>query len=1470
MAIKNKTSSKIIGIQFSILSPDEIIRNSVAEITSKETYNGFKPKVGGLFDPRMGVIDPGLICPTDGENYINCPGYFGHIILAKPVFWVQYLSTVIKVLKCVCFKCSKLLIEKEEYSFLDNYLHSKRWDKFNKIISNLKIKRCGECTNKGCGCLQPNKIIKEGYSSIIGKWDNDMTLKFTPELIIKIFKKISQEDIEFMGLSYKWARPEWMICQVQPVPPPSVRPSVTHDGQQRSEDDLTHIMINIIKYNNILKEKLKSPDVTEAIIEPWTSVLQYYISTLIDNKIPGTPSVTQRSGRPLKSISERHKGKIGRVRGNLMGKRVDFSARSVITPDPELSIVELGVPKKIAMNITKPIYVTEENKDYLLFLIKNGPDKYPGAKILEKKNGENISLRYIDRENVNIQIGDCVHRHMLDGDYVLFNRQPTLHRMSMMSHVVKVLNKGDTFRMNVADTKPYNADFDGDEMNMHMPQNDEAEMELKHLAAIPYQIVSPGNNNSIIGIFQDSLLGSYLLTRKNVKFTRKEAMNLIEKTINPDISIFNDKTKEYYTCHEIISTILPNITLKYKLNDDEDNIENNINIQNGIMKSGQINKGVYGKSGKGLLQRIYNDYSCIHCQEFIDNIQSIVTEYMKTTGFSVGMSDLIAGDLTKKKIISIIKDKKKEVSKLIDDIHFGIYENKSGLSNRDHFEGEVNNILNNASKETSKNSMENLEKDNRFITIITCGSKGNDLNMSQMISCLGQQNVENKRIPYSFTNRTLPHFQQFDDNPEARGFVESSFIEGLTPEELFFHAMGGRVGLIDTAVKTSTTGYIQRRLIKGLEDIQIMYDRTVRNNKNKIIQYSYGSTNMDTVHIENINLDLFSKSIEDIYKMFYYDYKHKVSKLFFTKETISRFKKEENVLKERITSEIKKIIYNRDYFVENVLENFNDTIIYLPISFQQTITNIKNNFEINNESLSDITPYEIYTLLDNYYERLSIYKPCKLFKLCYYYYLNPHRLIYTHKYNRDAVHHLLKHISLKYKKSIVNPGEMVGMISAQSIGEPTTQMTLNTFHYAGVASKSNVTRGVPRMEELLSLTRNIKNPSITIYMNEYEEEDKESVFKLINKIEHIKLNNIVEKCEIYYSANGEIDDSENNILDFYNDIKTILSDVTKEEDLKYNNWILKIHFDKQNMIDLNIDIQEIHYVLKESFEEKICCYYNDMNETNIILNIKIPLNTKEKDDETDNIYMIKSFQEKILNNIVIRGIKDIDKVNIREINQYMKMNNDEGKFENKKIYVLDTIGSNLKEILTLDFIDYKRTFSNNIIEMQEVLGIEAARKCLFNEIKEVMEFGGTYINHHHINLLCDRMTCNKKMVSIFRHGINNDNIGPIAKASFEETTEMFLRAAKHGELDEMRGVSANVMCGQTGYYGTSSFSVYLNTQEIQNLSYKSVKEEKDINILNELYMNKNPCSIENIKLNNNLSLLGNIQEEKDNDYSLDI
>jgi DNA-directed RNA polymerase II subunit RPB1 len=384
--------------------------------------------------------------------------------MARPVLFIQHLKEIMKICGCICFKCSKLRIDKSQHRHIEKRSASDRWDYVSKLAT--KVKRCGEQTDDGCGCKQPDKIKLEGMATIYAIWekmdagedgDKKVSIKLTPEIILKLFKRISDEDCSFMGFSPTWSRPDWMVCQVMAVPPPAVRPSVKHDAQQRSEDDLSHILVNIIKTNKTLQEKIQN-NAPANVIDDWTTVLQYYVATQVDNKIPGVASVAQRSGRPLKSIKDRLNGKGGRMRGNLMAKRVDFSARSVITADPNISIRELGIPMKIAKNITKPVLVNAANKAFLMKLVMNGPDVYPGAKILEKKNGESITLRYVDKSSIVLEEGCIVHRHMMDGDPILFNRQPTLHRMSMMCHIARIMHRGDTFRMNVADTKPYNAD----------------------------------------------------------------------------------------------------------------------------------------------------------------------------------------------------------------------------------------------------------------------------------------------------------------------------------------------------------------------------------------------------------------------------------------------------------------------------------------------------------------------------------------------------------------------------------------------------------------------------------------------------------------------------------------------------------------------------------------------------------------------------------------------------------------------------------------------------------------------------------------------------------------------------------------------------------------------------------------------------------------------------------------------------
>ena len=1469
--IPTEKASKIVGIQFSILSPDEIRKGSVAEITSRDTYVNNKPVVGGLFDPRMGTLEPGIICPTDGLDYMQTPGYFGSIELARPLFYLQYLTIVTKILRCVCFKCSKLLISKERYKQALDMKPEDRWNFVFSLAS--KVDRCGEDTHDGCGCKQPKKIKKEGFCTLIAEWNNikgldseskeEMTLTLTPEICLKILRRISDEDVTFMGYSPIWSRPDWMICQVLAVPPPAVRPSVKHDAQQRSDDDLTHIIVNIIKTNKTLQEKIQA-NAAGNVIQDWSVLLQYYVATLVDNKIPGVAAFAQRSGRPLKSIKERLNGKHGRVRGNLMGKRVDYSARSVITPDPNLSIRELGVPKKIAMNLTSPVRVNSRNKSFLTTLVQNGPSVYPGAKILVRKSGENIYLENVDRESIVLEDGDYVHRHMMNGDPVLFNRQPTLHRMSMMCHVAKIMPRGDTFRMNVADTKPYNADFDGDEMNMHMPQDVESCSELLNLAAVPWQMISPANNKTIVGIFQDSLLGAYRFSRKDIEFSARDAMNLLMSFKKIDTALIPNSKK--ISNFEVLSQILPPLSLKYKKD------KNIVEIENGTYVSGQMDKGVLGDGSRGLLHRICNDFGNMESAAFVDNLQNIITEYMKSSAYSVGISDLIADQSTNDKIAEVITNKKREVQSLIDQTHLGIFENKSGRSNEQEFETQVNDVLGKALNQAGRIGLQSLDEDNRFVIMVKAGSKGSEINISQMISCLGQQQVDGKRVPYGFEDRTLPHYNKYDDSPQARGFVEHSFIGGLTPQELFFHAMGGRVGLIDTAVKTSQTGYIQRRLVKGLEDIKVEYDMTVRNNKQKIIQFAYGDDGFDTVKVEGQKLPIVTMSLEELYAHFQMPGSESdpLVSAVYTQSALKRLKSQKKEYATKNQALLDMIVNARKSVMIKVFKGRDNDSVNIPVAFQYIMNNVQGQQMINANSIVDITPLEAIQIIDETFERLkaiTYVQPTELFKLAFYYNLAARDLLMVKRFNRKALVVLMDKILLSYKQAIVAPGEMVGIIAAQSIGEPTTQMTLNTFHFAGVASKSNVTRGVPRIEEILSLSANPKNPSCTIHLLPQEELDQENAQRIMNRIEHTKLREVVDSISICFDPDDSqsLVETDTELLEQYLEFESTLNGCMSEQDLveekEKSKWVIRMELNVEEMLDHNITMDDINFAIKNAYHDEVDCVFSDYNTDKLVFRLRLSnhLNkkgSKKKDplDQQDEIYMLKNFQDQLLDNLVLRGIKGIDKLVPRKITDSLVL--EDGSYTRKETWVLDTIGTNLIDILGLDYIDVNRSYTNDIQEIYATLGIEAARQAIFNEISEVIEFDNTYINYHHLSILCDRMTCSDKMISIFRHGINNDDIGPIAKASFEETPEMFLKAARHGELDPMRGVSANVMCGQQGFFGTNAFSCVLDTDamaaikaEVQTL----VDEQEEIAAaFKGLAPSNDPCSITNLTIPTNV------------------
>ena len=531
-------------------------------------------------------------------------------------------------------------------------------------------------------------------------------------------------------------------------------------------------------------------------------------------------------------------------------------------------------------------------------------------------------------------------------------------------------------------------------MNLHMPQDVEAESELRNLAAVPYQIISPANNSPIIGIFQDSMLGSNRFTRKNISFDAREAMNLLmgfQRVNEEKLNKILEEQKGKVSSFQILSQIMPPLSLKYptklfKQGEDKSTSNNILEIKNGEYIRGQMEKGVLGGGSKSIIQRTTNDFSNMAASNFIDDLQNVVTEYMKSSAYSVGINDLIANEETKHKIIKEISSKKEDVKNLIDQTHLGIFENKTGRTNQDEFETQVNNILNKATQEAGSIGLKSLSKENRFVIMVNAGSKGSDLNIAQMISALGQQNVDGKRIPYGFDHRTLPHFTKYDDSPIARGFVESSYINGLSPQELFFHAMGGRVGLIDTAVKTSTTGYIQRRLIKGLEDLMVSYDMTVRTNKNKIVQFVYGDDGIDTIKVENQSIPLVKMSIQDIYS--HYNFPNDSTLLkslsnIMTSQTFKKYKKETTEMSKFSKFYTDIMIQKRNQIVANIFRYKDDSNVYCPVAFSYIINNIQHQMLINENSIIDITFVEAYHMLAECMSNLEqIYysPPTDLFK----------------------------------------------------------------------------------------------------------------------------------------------------------------------------------------------------------------------------------------------------------------------------------------------------------------------------------------------------------------------------------------------------------------------------------------------------------------------------------------------------------
>ncbi len=870
-------TKRINSIKFALLSPEEVRRMSAVKVITADTYDddGF-PIDKGLMDLHMGVIEPGLRCKTCGGKVDECPGHFGHIELAMPVIHVGFVKNIKNYLDATCRECGRIKLKDDEIEIYKQKIEEAKKMGASplellfitkKIIDDASSRPiCPHCgaEQKKITLDKPTTFREEGR-------------KLTPKEIRERLERIPDEDLPLLGMNPETARPEWMVLTVLPVPPVNVRPTITLETGERSEDDLTHKLVDIIRINQRLRENRDS-GAPQLIIEDLWELLQYHVTTYFDNQTSGIPPARHRSGRPLKTLVQRLKGKEGRFRSNLSGKRVNFSARTVISPEPFLSINEVGVPEAAARELTVPITVTEYNIEKMKEIVRRGSnpkgDKYlPGANYVIRPDGRRIKITDRNAEDVSkkLDIGWVVERHLIDGDVVLFNRQPSLHRMSMMGHLVKVM-PNRTFRFNLAVCPPYNADFDGDEMNLHVLQSEEARAEAKILMLVQEHILSPRFGGPIIGGIHDHITAMFLLTHKNPKFTKEQAIHMLSYLDYDELPEphKDENGNEFYYGKELFSLILPkDLNMEFKSKICDPSVCNNkcvhescpidayVVIRNGKLVAGTIDENAIGSMKGKLLDRIAKRGSK-EAREFIDNMTRLAVGVISYRGFTSGIDD---EDIPEEAIIQIheiIKESIKKTDELIELYKQGLLQPAPGRSVEETLEMEIMRVLAHARDEAGKIASKHLGLENSSVIMARSGARASMLNLSQMAGSIGQQSVRGQRLHRGYQDRTLPHFKRGDLGALARGFVESSYKKGLSPTEYFFHSMGGREGLVDTAVRTSRSGYMQRRLINALEDLKVIEDGKVVDTAGNVVQFIYGEDGVDPTRSsggENVNMD---------------------------------------------------------------------------------------------------------------------------------------------------------------------------------------------------------------------------------------------------------------------------------------------------------------------------------------------------------------------------------------------------------------------------------------------------------------------------------------------------------------------------------------------------------------------------------------------------------------------------------------
>ena len=1178
--------------------------------------------------------------------------------------------------------------------------------------------------------------------------------EMTPLRVYQLFQQITADDCEVMGLDPQEGRPERLLWTAIPVPPVCIRPSVAQDGAS-NEDDLTVKLSEIVFTNALIQTGIKNGASTANIMEQW-DFMALAVAMYIGSDV--STLANAMNAKPIRGYTQRLKGKQGRFRGNLSGKRVVFSGRTVISPDPNMHIDEVAVPEMVAKKLTYPDKVTQYNIKRMRQLVRNGPDVHPGANYVQLANQEfKRFLKFGDRNEIanQLQIGDTVERHLNDGDIVLFNRQPSLHRLSIMAHFARV-KPWRTFRFNECVCTPYNADFDGDEMNLHLPQTEEARMEAIQLMGVKNNLVTPRNGEPIIGATQDFITTSYLITQKDCFYDRSQFVQICSYCFDADKHIDIPppcivKPRQLWSGKQIINVLMrPNKDTPVKVNLETETKSYKVPakgsgrapdmcpsdgymiIRNSEIMCGVLDKSIVGDGNKkSIIFVVLRDYGAEYAAKIMNSLAKLSARWSCNQGFSIGISDVTPGDLLNQRKDVLVNAAYDKCDSLIAQRNAGKLENRSGCDEDETLEIEISQVLSKVRDNAGQICLEELGRYNAPLIMATCKSKGSPLNVCQMVACVGQQIVNNNRISNGFTDRTLPHFKKHTKTPDAKGFVSNSFYTGLSPTEFLFHAISGREGLVDTAVKTAETGYMQRRLVKALEDLNAHYDMSVRGSTGDIIQFTCGGDGLDPAELEGDSIPVvFDRNW--LHSMELYPYSTTNSRLppYYIREAVNKAldsKRFTNCCTRKWLDKMREFV---DEYIVQRLATLRKTYGLNPL------------LERPKDARKNSNPTKI---LEKYDKDADMAQRLVIDNL----------LCVTEDRLTDFLNRALR----KYQRSKTEPGTAVGAIAAQSIGEPSTQMTLKTFHFAGIASK-NVTMGVPRVKEIINAAKNIKNPTISAQL--VNDNNKYLARNVKGRIESTTLGEVTEAItevymphEVYLLVDISMDTISKLQLELR--IDQICSAIAHAPKLKIGDANLRINSDTQIRIYIPCkDMSELHYSMQKL--------------------------------------------KRALPKIVIKGIPTITRALI-----YTKTEDDPEAKE--KEYMIEAEGCGLREVMTMEGVCGIKTRSNHIMETQDVLGIEAARSIIVKEISIIMDQYGISIDERHLDIMADLMTAKGEVLGITRFGISKMKDSVMMLASFEMTTDHLFNAAVYGRKDAIQGVSECIIMGIQMPIGTGLFKL---------------------------------------------------------------